>query len=60
MPTKPKPKTKRKSKGKRHPLFAETLDNLADKLQSNYALLSGHQLSELLRDEMKRVRGILR
>lgn len=60
MPTKPKPKTKRKSKGKRHPLFAETLDKLADKLESNYSLLSGHHLSHMLREEAKRVRGILR
>ena len=58
-PTK-KSKYTPKSKGKRHPLFAETLDQLSDKLESNYSLVSGHELSRIFRDEVKRVRGILR
>jgi hypothetical protein len=58
--TKTKSKYTRGSKGKRHPLFAETLDQLADKLESNYELISGNALSRLFRDEVKRVRGILR
>jgi len=56
-----KAKPKRKSKGKRHPVHAETLDLLADALSlSQEGLIGRQEMIKVLRDEADRVRTILR
>jgi hypothetical protein len=53
--------TKRKSKGKRHLVHAESLDRLAGEFDALGAgAISGIALAKSLRDEASRVRGILR
>lgn len=48
--------TKRKSKGKRHPLFAHSLDRMARDAEQ----VSSYTLAKILRNEAKRVRTIVR
>ena len=59
MPTKSVAKPKRKSKGKRHGLHAQSLEKLADALDdSTYPALL--ELAHIFRVEANRIRGILR
>lgn len=59
----PKAAPKRKSKGKRHVLHAESLEHMARELdlnRSSGAYITAFELSRILRGEVKRVRSILR
>lgn len=57
-----KAKPKRKSKGKRHPVYAESLDNIADTLalEGEDIPVTRLELITIFRDEAARVRSILR
>lgn len=66
MPTKPKhgaatpPSRKRKSKGKQHPLHAESLDRIAEDLMAGRTYPSSGEIAQLFRREANRVRSIVR
>lgn len=60
---KPKPKTKtkkaapkRKSKGKRHPVHARSLDRMAEDAEQ----MSQYNVAKIFRQEAKRLRSIVR
>lgn len=59
MPTPTKPK--RKSKGKRHPLTAESLEQIAENLmERGHTFITSADLAGMFKNEAVRVRKILR
>jgi hypothetical protein len=59
MATQIKPK-KQKSKGKQHPVHAESFDKIAAALDASRTYPSAQELAQIFRREAVRVRAILR
>lgn len=53
-------RARRQSKGKQHPLHAESLDKIADDLDAGAIYPTAGVIANMFRDEAKRVRSILR